>query len=537
MLNRLLIAAVILFMVANAQAEDSQKVSSKIQKVVVFLNGGQVTRTATANIKQGTSTLVFDHMSRDMDAQSIQVQGNGDFTILSVTTETNILNEQTKQKLIDDLQAQQKTIRDKMAVQNDAMTVYQEEEKLLLKNQLVGGPNNNVDITRLKLALDFQSARLTEIKKNEMLITQKMAALNDELAKCNNQLADAERTGQDYGSNILVTVSSAANTLGKFILNYIVNSAHWTPVYDIRAKDVKSPITIVYKANVTQQSGEDWKDVKLTLSTANPNVNANKPYLNPYYLDYFNPVQALSGRVAGLSLNEVVAVGYGAKKEDKTIRIRGTASVAQVSQQENQTAIEFNISNPFSIAADGKQYTVEMNKVDLPAKYEYYVAPKINTNVFLTAQVTDWNKYNFLPGEVNLFFEGTYIGKSAINSHTANDTLKLSLGTDKNIVVTRTLQQNLTGKQGLASNRKETRDWLIEVKNRKSQAVNLLVEDQIPVSQNTDITVDAKELSGGKLDAKTGLVAWNFALAPLDNKKADLSYQVRYSKNQQVVVQ
>jgi uncharacterized protein (TIGR02231 family) len=519
---------------ATAKAEENPKINSKVEKVTVFLNGAQVNRSATVSIKPGNTTLVFGNISKFMQPQSIQVQATGDFTILSVTPETNVTSEQTKQKAIDDLELQQKNVQDKIAIQNDMMFVYQEEEKLLLKNQLISGPNNNVDISRLKLALDFQTARLTELKKSELSVTNQLLTLNLESAKLNNLITETRNSGEISSSNILVTVSSLVSTQGQFTLSYLVPNAHWTPLYDLRAKDAKSPVTIVYKANVTQQSGEDWKNVKLTLSTGNPYVNANKPVLSPYLLDVQRPLNIVS---RDKSLNEVVLIRGLSTLKEQDQAIQGKLSGLDVSQQENQVTTEFNINTPFSVAADGKQYTVEMNQVSLPAKYKYYVAPKINTSVFLTAQVTDWNKYNFLPGDMNLFYEGTYIGKSYLHSGLANDTLNLSLGIDKNIVVTRTLQQNLTGKQGLASNTKQLRDWLIEVKNRKSQVVDLSVEDQIPVSENTDIVVEVKELSGGQLDAKTGLVTWDFTLNPLDNKKTTLSYQVRYPKNQTVIVQ
>ena len=187
--------------------------------------------------------------------------------------------------------------------------------------------------------------------------------------------------------------------------------------------------------------------------------------------------------------------------------------------------------------SDGKQYSVEINQLDLNASYEYAVAPKLSTDVFLTAKLTDWNKYNFLSGEANLFFEGTFIGKSLLNTNATTDTLSISLGTDKNIVVTRIPAKELTEKQSLGSNKKETKDWQIEIKNRKNQPVNLLVEDQVPVSQNSSIEVETQELSGGKLDPTTGKVSWNLKLNPSDDKKIELKYQVKYPKNQTVIVQ
>ena len=136
-----------------------------------------------------------------------------------------------------------------------------------------------------------------------------------------------------------------------------------------------------------------------------------------------------------------------------------------------------------------------------------------------------------------MFFEGTFIGKSVIDANATADTLNLSLGADKNIVVTRNTVKTLTEKQNLGSNRKETRDWEIEVKNRKNQLVNLLVEDQIPVSQNSSIEVEKQELSGGKLDEKSGKVTWDFQLKPQDDKKVELKYLVKYPKSQSVIVQ
>jgi uncharacterized protein (TIGR02231 family) len=192
---------------------------------------------------------------------------------------------------------------------------------------------------------------------------------------------------------------------------------------------------------------------------------------------------------------------------------------------------------PYSVPNDGKQYTVEINQLDIPAIYQYAVAPKLSADVFLTARLTDWNKYNFLSGEANLFFEGTFIGKSLINTDATTDTLNLSLGTDKNIVVTRTSLKDLSERQSLGSNKKETRDWQIEAKNRKSQPINLLVEDQVPVSQNSSIDVEIQELSDGQLDKLTGKVIWKLVLKPEDDKKLELKYLVKYPKNQSVIIQ
>lgn len=535
MLKKLTLLICLLIIAASIKADDGQKVESKVQKVTVFLNGAQVTRTATVNVPVGTSTIIFDNISADIDVPSLQINASGEFTILSIKSELISLNKQDKENEIAALQAQLKDVRAKIEFQNALLAINRQEEEMLMKNQMIVGQNSGPDIIKLRLALNFQTERLTEIKKRTIAVIEQITALNSELDKYNQQIENISRGNNKTVSNIFVTVSSNTVVTSTFTLSYLVRNAGWYPTYDILAKNVSSPISIAYKANIRQRSGEDWKNIKLKLSTGNPSINGIKPKLNPYYLSL---IKYDDKAIHQSELNEVVVVGYGANKDLAEMAPGRLNSLPLAVQQiENQTNVEFSIDAPFSVPTDGKQYLVEINRLELPATYQYYTAPKLNTDVFLTASLTDWNKYNFLSGEANLFFEGTFIGKSLIDTHVSTDTLNLSLGVDKNIVVTRTLQKELSEKQSLGTNKKETKNWLITIKNRKNQPVNLLVEDQVPVSQNSGIEVETQQLSAGILDKTTGKISWNLTLNSQAEKKLELKYQVKYPKNQQVIVQ
>ncbi|ASU33296.1 DUF4139 domain-containing protein [Mucilaginibacter xinganensis] len=532
MFKKLVMAAAVFFIAIAAKADEGQKVTSKVQKVVVFLKGAQVTRTAMVNVSAGTTDLVFDNISQNIDPQSIQVHANGEFTILSVKHEMNYLsNGDAKSKQLQELRTQAKLIRDRIDMQNNMLSIYQSEETVIAKNQFVKAENTTLDVLKLKQALDFQTERLTSLKQKEQAANNQVNALNTELQKYDSQIAEVNNSQNTVTSNIIVTVSSKAVLQSTFAVTYVIGNASWYPSYDIRAKNVNSPLTIVYKANVLQRSGEDWKNVKLTLSTGSPTGNGIKPELNPYYLNIFkrenNDLKTASYSNASLA-EVVVTEGYGTRRE--------TMPVA-VNMVEAQTSVEFNIDNPYSVTDDGKPCQVEINQVNINATYQYYTAPKISTDVFLTAQVTDLNKYNLLSGDANVFFEGTYIGKSRIDMRAMSDTLNLSLGNDKGILVKRTLEKNLTQNQILGSNKKETKSWLIEVKNRKNQKINLLVEDQVPISQNSAIEVEVQESGGVKPDALTGKVSWNFLLNSQEDKKTQLRYMVKYPKSQSVIVQ
>ncbi len=605
----------------TAKATDGNKISSKPVRVTVFLNGAQVTRTAQATVQPGTSTLVFSGISPDVDAQSIQVKSAGSFTILSVKQEADYLNTPPDEKRVEALEAQKKEITEKLEMQNNLYTIYQQEADMLLKNQQVGGQNSGVDLVKLRQALEFQTNRLTLIKQRQQDIKKLQQALNQQLLKFDQQIAAISAAGDNQSSNsILVTVSSKALVQANFTISYVVSKASWYPTYDVRATSTHSPVNITYKANVSQQCGEDWKDVKLTLSTGNPSISASKPELQPYYLSnsmYYSgaadritsvygqvlgdgkPLPAATVNVRGTSiatqtngegyyslqvpsnkpvleykflgfktkevavtrpeinvsleedqstLNElVVTAGYldTRNKNVKTVLAGKVAGLniteaetlpLEVTRNEHQTNVEFAIASPYTITGDGKQVLVEIKNTAIPASYTYSVVPKLNTDVFLTATITDWAKYDFLPGEASLFFEDTFIGKSLIDNRTTGDTLSLSLGVDKGIMVTRELQKELKEKKSFGSSRKESRDWLITVKNLKKEKIDLLVEDQVPVSQNGSIKVEVNDISGAQLDSDKGKLAWSFMLNSQQDKKMRVKYDVTYPKNESVIV-
>src|SRR5690554_3651924 len=122
-----------------------------------------------------------------------------------------------------------------------------------------------------------------------------------------------------------------------------------------------------------------------------------------------------------------------------------------------------------------------MEFYDLPAFYQYYCVPKIDKDAFLIANIVDWEKYNLLEGEANVFFEDTYVGKTLMDVRYASDTLEISLGRDKKVSVNREKIKDYTAKQFIGNKKEETRAWKTTVKNNKNQAINMIILDQVPV--------------------------------------------------------
>ncbi|ELR71415.1 TonB-dependent receptor [Fulvivirga imtechensis AK7] len=237
-------------------------------------------------------------------------------------------------------------------------------------------------------------------------------------------------------------------------------------------------------------------------------------------------VTGLSGRAAGVY--ESAPSSYYKPKVKKEI-----AATAVV----KQTTLEFSVDEPYTIKSDGKNQTVDMMAYELPATYQYYAVPKLDTDAFLKAEVTDWEAYNFLAGEANLFFEGKFIGKTVLDTRHVKDTLNISLGRDKNIAITREKVKDLSSKQFIGSNRKELVGFEIKVRNKKQQPINITIEDQVPIPTNKEITVDLIESGKADHNQVTGILRWKLELQSGDSKQMNLKYEVKYPKDQRLVVE
>jgi hypothetical protein len=615
----LLTIAVVISQIIYAQPIQ-KTIDTKIEKATVFLNGAQIDRTGKVSVNPGISEIVFSGISPYINSQSIQVKGEGNFTVLSVAHKLNYLQEQAKQADMQKVDDQKEIIQDKINFENNMMSIYLNEETLLSKNQGIVAQNTGLKMADLKDAADFHRLRLMDLKQKETEITKTLKKLNAEMVKLNNQRDELNKQATTATSEVVVKVQSSETVNADFSLSYFVDKAGWYPTYDIRVIDIKHPITMAYKANVYQSSGEDWKDVKLTLSTANPKQNGEKPQLPTWYLHYFTPqffglsnnsyynpnIREVTGRIttesgepvsfatvmikgsrtgisadangffkisipqsattlvfsaAGMQGRElfvssnimnialqkgsydlkevVVTSAYGTKREARSISetITEASIPLTVSEKENSTSFSFDIEMPYSILNDGKVATVEMKTMEVPALYEYYCVPKLDQDVFLTAKITDWNDLNLLEGESNLFFEGTFLGKALINPKTAGDTLNISLGRDKNISVKRVSVKEYSKKQFLGSNKIDYRTFEINVRNNKKQSINLIIEDQFPVSTMKEVEVDKIESKEAELDPETGKLKWTIQLEPGKEKKVDFKYSVRYPKSNNLVLE
>ncbi len=612
-----------------------KKIDSKIERVTVFLNGAQVIRTANTTLPTGKSDIILRGLTPNLEAQSVIVKGEGDFTILSVKHQLNFLEVQKRKDTIVQLERLRDELTEKAEKISISLNVLKQEEEILHRNrvQILGVGNTSFKTEDLKSLHEYQRTELAQILTKTSELNKNINQIRLEINKINSQLIELNAKKSIATAEVVVTVfvKPTPSVSTKFTLEYIVPNANWYPIYDLRVRDVTSPINAQMKAKVRQNSGEDWTEVQMTLSTGEPKRTGVKPELGIWRIGSYGstsffgrninqlndyqvqrqqslssnkvrgtvrdtesgePLIGASVAVKGTTkgavtdvdgnfelelnnnentlvidfvgfhsqevaannsfiavqlqpsaavLNDVVVVGYGSsRKQDaaKTAKPEAKArpviapppppsTSVTVRENEKATTASFDIELPYTLPSDAKEYLVEVKEVSLPANYQYACAPKLDNDAFLTAEIVDWAQYNLLEGEANLYFEGTFLGKTLLKTNSTDDTLRISLGRDKNVVVKREKQREFSKSAMFSSKRTDTRTFEISVKNKKSTPLSIVLEDQIPIASDKEIEVSF-DASGAELNKDTGRLTWKLKLQPSEDKKIKFSYSVRH---------
>jgi uncharacterized protein (TIGR02231 family) len=546
-------------LINRAAANEPQKVKSGIDKVTVFLQGAQVVRSGKATVPAGTSDLIFEGVSPNLNTNSLQAGGQGNFVIMSVRYHTEYTPPGVKKEnavpasLIRKIELTQDSLQlmdMEIELVNYTLQAWTTEKNMLERNKLITGEGKTDSLTLFIQAMEYYRKKIHEInqkivdvKTQQRQLARRKSEINlrlNELLRYKGNLEQDNLTLASYSYQVIVTVSAKAATSGTISINYLVNNASWVPMYDLRADNSSSPVNLHYRASITQNTGENWNNVKLVLSTQNPNRQHAKPILRPWILRYFVPqnYQVQTSSNLAMPLSEVRMVSDAETVSAKATRGDRPPAPAQsmaeyTTQSVNFSNVEFETEIPYTIPADGKAHQVTLMEEKIDAGFKHYIVPKVETEAFLMARLTGWESLNLLPGNANIYFQNTIIGATHIDPNSINDTLNISMGRDPGLTVTRKKLKDRETTKVLSNNYEQEIVIEITVRNKKNEAVDVQVEDQVPVSGETDVKVryTKESVSGAEVNEQTGSLTWNFKLAPKETKKITLTYVIVYPKD------
>lgn len=524
------IALVTIFSSTKIMAQQPVFSQAKTERVQLYFNGAEMTQSAKAKLPKGNSELVLLNVANYLDENTIQIKSTPNVTVLSVQFSTQPIEgldaeyiSETARPIRDSIQL----IENEIASNNLRKTSAEKSIELLDKNQKLG---DNISTAELAKLVDFYDKKRFEIGTQLAVFHKKDNELQRKLSRLKFLLGtNASQNAHNKGKLVLQVLNNTAGEV-PFQLNYVAYGAGWQPSYEVRVDKINSPVTLAYNAHVTQNTGVDWTNVKLSLSSGYVNQNTQAPTVNPWFVGYReSPV-----------LEEVVSVRGRNKAAYKVSDMAGapepileTAPVLEnkhldnlIIAKETQLNVVFDIDMPYTILSNNKRHSVAMKTHSIPATYTYYTAPKLDPTTYLVGSIENYGGYNLLPGQANLIFEGMYVGKTYINPERTNEKMPLSLGKDKRISIDRKLITERSGNKVLTSKKTQSYTYEITVRNNKNEVVNMEVEDQYPISTDKDIKVTLLQSDGAEINHEKAALKWKLTLKPNETQKIRFGYQI-----------
>lgn len=543
----------------TAKSQDTARADAKLTAATVYYGyGAELTHeakvTGGANVKQ----IVIKQLSTAIDENSLQINVPENVALLSYRF--NVFYPQVgpvKNLLVTKLQDSLDAVNKELRLNTNFILI--EEQTLdktgkLIETVISTSGNKTVTSDEALKLINAYTAKIEKAKTNifnlreaAALLSKKANAFEDKIDKASES---PETPAKPYGQLVLQVICKSNGEI-PVSLSYFTRNAGWTPSYDVRVKSKTNEIKLVYKAAVTQTTGIDWKQTKLTLSTANPSFGGTAPLLNAWYLKLYVPAiysqlqyddkAAVQNTIPSTdrSLAEVVVVGnannyYKKELGYATAKVDPSTIAQYTTLSESQLNTNFEIDLPYDINSDGQLHAVTIKEEKINATLKNYAVPKLDRDGYLLAEISDWQNLNLLPGSANIIMDNTYLGKSVIDPNSTADTLNLSLGKDKRVAIKRTLVKDFTSTKTNGNTTTQTFTYEITVKNNKLTNVDLILKDQYPISKVKEIEVKLADDGAAKVNEELGVLTWQLQLKPGESKKVRFSYTVKYPKDKTV---
>lgn len=497
-----------------------------LTKVTLFLKGAELQGSTVVKVPKGESEIWLTHLANTINNNSINVSLDNKAMILSTSLVNDYIAKKGESDALKQLCSSLKQLEDEREILNIKLTAINEEIALLQGNRIDTIIKPNGSLVDAKKAINFVKDNLVNALTDQLAVKSKLNTLNSQIAQYQSQINQ-----QDGGDNkpqkaIKVKIYTQESTSLPISLSYVTPEAGWTPVYDVRVSNISSPLDLTYKANVYQSSGLNWNNIDFTLSTANPSEGITAPLQKPWniYLNESNKAFYSPSAKPAMAQYEMLAV-----KDQRSI---SSSLTHYVTTDNNGLNLQYTIKLPYTISGYSNDNILTLKERNISAEYRYISVPKLDSNAFLQAKISDWDQLELLPGKATVFYAGNYIGESFITTQGVKDTLNISLGRDKEILITRNQDLNETSKPSFFGNDVSQKfAYTIDVRNTKNVPVDITIYDQLPVIQNKIISLDDAKYVGADYQKDTGLLTWNFNLKGKEVKQLPFSFKINYPKD------
>lgn len=502
---------------------------AKLRSATLYEQSAELSSTASFKLGKGGSEIVITNVADDLDESSIKIGSKNKVSILTYRFSDD--NDEYK-LVLDKTNPQHKLVIDsidlvkaQLSGLNFRKTALTKSLEILDKNQTINAGSTSFSSELSKL-VDYSEKKRVELNIEIERLNSTIAGLTNRMTRLKTKFDINSKEKENYASGkIIIQVSSDTNETVDLDIKYKTNKASWRPFYDIVSQGMNSNIQLVYKALIQQNSGLDWKKIKLNLVSGFPNQNRQVPTLNSWELFYEQAQRdILSGRATGIKMKS---------EADESPQLEEVVFTAvKKTAFQNQLNVGYDLDDLYTILSNGQDNSITIDTNEIPAKYTYYTVPKLDKTVYLVAELENLDKYNLIAADANIVFENTNVGKTVLNPDTTDNKLLLTLGEDRRVSVKRELSKDNNFTKSLSSTNKEQQfSYEITVRNNKKEKINIRVKDQIPISTDKQIIVTMVNKNNAEFTDSTGNLTWSIQLGPNETKTIIYSYKVNYLKD------
>ena len=533
--------------------------NSKITKITVFKDRAEVTREAQEDaLAPGEYRLVFDKLPKNLDQNSIQVNGKGNAILSNVKFET-VYYEETPDEDRRLLLEEQQNIQDEIRQLDDQLERLSKEKNFVdgVGKKLITPASHEatleLDPQKWANMLGYFKQELEKVDQTIFEVEKNKRTWNNKLSKVNSQIQQLGKSRRLSKNQVTVWVEVTQETNLLLELSYIVYNASWRPVYDLRLSTEDKQMQITYNAFITQNTGENWEEASLKLSTAQPQISGEQPNLSPWRINLFVPKPAPSMPLPGVRgmsnmieapMAQMFTSGASADAAmdideiEEEIVMAKPASVVET----GATSVFFSISGQHSVKSDGTEHKVTIMQENFSAHFRYSTVPKLSPYAYLKAKVRNETAYPFLAGSTNVFLDNNFVANSSIEAVAPTEEFWTFLGIDQGFKIEHKFLKKYEKKEGGIFSKKTQNivyEYLIEIKNNKKTQEEIVVWDQLPISGNDEIKVHLmdptyKEDSDKIKKNEYEYLEWFFKPNPGEEIKIPFKFAVEYPRDKQV---
>ncbi len=529
MKKRILFTLMIIWMCPKVKAE--QTYSSTLEHATVYTSGAMLSHKSKVQLQRGSQTIWIKDVSANIDEQSLTVFLPASSTLISVSPRVV-----SQDKVV--LNASDKLILDSLEEYTDRKNAISNEistedygVQLLKKNDQLFQSKEGQTVDVLKAYSDYKKLIIASFEKKQ--------DLQKKLQKTNLMIQHLKEVINERGlaakSEMIIelVLQNDKSVSSNLEINYYTQNSYWRPSYVIKNEDAAPMLDLEYKARVYQNTGFDWHDVDLSISTSNPNRSSQQPTLSTWFLRQYSSYKN-NGYASYSNSGKALKKEAGSRMYEKADMDDGADAaqakpLAQASTTVTNTVFDMDVR--FDVKSGNVPILANLKTYNIPAEIYFYAAPKMDKDVYLLAAFSFDEAGELIPGEALILNDGQYVGKTQLDPYEVSDMMRLSLGRSPNVQVKREEIKNMCTNSLLGSKKTSQKYYEFKIYNGLSRTVRLVVKDQFPKSTMKEVTVNVLELSGGKDLDDAGIVTWDMELSPRENKDFKFGYEVKYPKN------